>query len=215
MISKEMITKAEWWMTLGSWDVRRAYLAKRTRLLTESDALEDLKRLGYRPADGKALYDVVAGLKSQPEIDDFIAPPQRLIRTEWIPCSEAAGAINCRITITNTAGGGNLYFAYDPAAAKKARLRDDRREGSIAALVVAGSQGLQEVLEPGAAFPDVGVLLDVEARRILVGSPLLVRSTLVRLFYLGDRYSKIFKSLSRRSTLLDEEVATFHIDWRE
>jgi hypothetical protein len=74
---------------------------------------------------------------------------------------------------------------------------------------------LQEVLEPGAAFPDVGVLLDVEARRILVGSPLLVRSTLVRLFYLGDRYSKIFKSLSRRSTLLDEEVATFHIDWRE
>ena len=215
VISKEMIRKAEWWMTLGSWDVRRAYLAKRTRLLTESDALEDLKRLGYRPADSKVLYDAVAGLQSQPEIDDFIAPPQRLIPTEWIPCGEAAGAINCRITITNTAGGGYVYFAYDRAAPKKARLRDDRREGAIAALVVAGSQGLQEVLEPAATFPDVGVLLDVEARRILVGSPLLVRSTLVRLFYLGDRYSKIFKSLSRRSTLLGEEVATFHIDWRE
>ena len=215
VISKEMITKAEWWMTLGSWDVRRAYLAKRTRLLAESDALEDLKRLGYRPADGKVLYDAVAGLKSQAEIDDFIAPPQRLIPTEWIPCREAAGGISCGITITNEAGGGYLYFTYDPAAPKKARLRDDRRQGSVAALVVAGSQGLEEVLAPPAVFPDVGVLLDVPARRILVGSPLLVRSTLARLFYLGDRYSKIFKSVGRRSTLLGEEVATFHIDWRE
>jgi dolichyl-diphosphooligosaccharide--protein glycosyltransferase len=215
VISKEIITKAEWWMTLGSWDVRRAYLAKRTRLFPETQALEDLKRLGYRPADGKVLYDTVAGLKSPAEIDDFIAPPQRLIPSEWIPCNEGAGGMSCRITITNETGGGYLYFNYDSAAPKNARLKDGRREGSVAALVVAGSQGLEEVLSPAAVFPDIGVLLDLSGRRILIGSPLLVRSTLVRLFYLGDRYSKVFKSLARRRTLLGEEVATFKIDWRE
>ena len=85
----------------------------------------------------------------------------------------------------------------------------------LTALVVAGSEGLEEVLAPAALFPDMGVLLDASAGRILVGSPLLVRSTLVRLFYLGDRYSKVFKTFARRSTLLGEEVATFKIDWRE
>ena len=49
--------------------------------------------------------------------------------------------------------------------------------------------------------------------RILVGSPLLIRSTLVRLFYLDARYSRIFKPFARKSTLVDEEVASFKIGW--
>ncbi len=214
VLSKEMITKAEWWMTLGSWDVRRAYLAKRTRLLPETQALEDLGRLGYRAADGKSLYNLVIGLKSDEEVDDFIAPRQRLISTEWIPCSQDGGEVKCRIPITNGGVGGYLYFSYDAAAPKRTRLRSGQLEGAVAALVIAGDRGLEEVVDRAAMFPGIGVLLDVASQRILVGSPLLVRSTLVRLFYLGDRYSRYFKSVARRTTLFGEEVATFKIDWR-
>jgi dolichyl-diphosphooligosaccharide--protein glycosyltransferase len=213
VLSKEMIAKAEWWTPLGSWDVRRAYLARRTRLLPEPAALQDLARQGYKGMEAKALYDIVAPLRTQAEIDGFIAPPQRLIPTEWIPCSEAAGGMKCNITVTNPDGVARLEFFYDPAAPEDGRLRQGARVGTLGALVVAGNRALGERLDSGAAFRDIGVLLDVGGQRILVGTPLLVRSTLVRLFYLGGRYSRIFQPARRRTTLTGEEVATYKIDW--
>jgi hypothetical protein len=215
VLSKEMITKAEWWMPLGSWDVRRAYLARRTRLLPEPAALQDLARLGYKGTEAKALYDIVAPLRTQAEIDDFIAPPQRLIPTEWIPCSKAAGEMKCNITVTNAGGVARLEFFYDPSAPENARVRQGGRAGTVGALVVAGARALGERLDPGAAFRDIGVLLDVAGQRILVGSPLLVRSTLVRLFYLEGRYSRIFQPAARRTTLTGEEVAAYKIRWED
>ena len=215
VVSKEMITKGEWWMGLGSWDVRRAYLAKRTRQLPEAQAVEDLARLGYRAAEAKALYDIVGRLKTEADIDEFIAPAQRLIPTEWIPCREAENEMTCQISITNIEGVSRFEFVYDPAAPKNGKLTEQGREAAPAALLVAGSQALDESLDPRSPFPTIGVLLDVAGRRILVGSPLLIRSTLVRLFYLNGRYSHIFKPFERRRTLLDDEVATFKIDWGE
>src|SRR5205814_3649936 len=57
VISREMIAKGEGWMWLGSWDVRRAYLAQRTRLIPEPQALGDLARLGFSAAEAKPIYD--------------------------------------------------------------------------------------------------------------------------------------------------------------
>ncbi len=215
VLSKEMITKAEWWMPLGSWDVRRAYLARRTRLLPEPQALQDLALLGYKSVEAKALYDIVAPLRTQAEIDNFIAPPQRLIPTEWIPCRGTAGEMKCNITVTNPDGVARLEFVYDPAAPDSARLMQGGQAGTVGALVVAGTRALSERVDTGAAFRDIGVLLDVAGQRILVGSPLLVRSTLVRLFYLGGRYGRIFQPASRRTTLTGEEVAAYKIRWED
>jgi hypothetical protein len=202
-------------MTLGSWDVRRAYLARRTRLLPEPQALQDLARQGYGGREAKVLYDIVAPLRTQAEIDGFIAPRQRLIPTEWIPCSKAAGEMKCNITVTNPDGVARLEFFYDPAAPENGRLRQGGRAGAPGALVVAGNRSLGERLDGGAAFRDIGVLLDVAGQRILVGSPLLVRSTLVRLFYLEGRYSRIFQPAARRTTLTGEEVAAYKIRWED
>jgi Oligosaccharyl transferase STT3 subunit len=215
VVSKEMIAKGEWWMGLGSWDVRRAYLAKRTRQLPEAQAVEDLVRLGYRAAESKALYDIVGRLKTEADIEEFIAPAQRLIPTDWIPCHEVENGMSCQISITNIEGVSRFEFVYDPAAPKNGRLREPGREAAPAALLVAGGQALDESLDSRSPFPTIGVLLDVAGRRILVGSPLLIRSTLVRLFYLNGRYSRIFQPFERKRTLLDDEVATFKIDWGE
>lgn len=215
VLSKEMITKAEWWTPLGLWDVRRAYLARRTRLLAEPQAMQDLARLGYPRMEAKALYDIVAPLGTEAEIDRFIAPPQRLIPNEWIPCSAGAGETKCVITVTNIDGVARLEFFYDPAAPESGRLRRGGRVGTPGALVVASNGALGERLDSGAAFRDIGVLLDVAGQRILLGSPLLMRSTLVRLFYLGGRYSGIFTPFARKTTLTGEEVATFKIDWQK
>jgi hypothetical protein len=43
----------------------------------------------------------------------------------------------------------------------------------------------------------------------------LVRSTLVRLFYLEGRYSRIFQPAARRTTLTGEEVAAYKIRWED
>ncbi len=215
VISREMIAKAEGWMWLGSWDVRRAYLAHRTRLLPQPQALQDLARLDYRPDEAKAVYDYIARLKDQEQIDNFIAPPQRLIPSEWIPCRESQPAMECIITITNGAGVNRIEFRYDPAAPTNARLTQGERSGTAAALIVAGARALDERLDANAVFADIGVLLDLSGRRILVGSPLMIRSTLVRLFFLDGRYSGIFKPFARKNTLTGEEVASFKIDWRE
>ncbi|HEY1269716.1 MAG TPA: STT3 domain-containing protein [Candidatus Binatia bacterium] len=215
VVSREMIAKAEGWTWLGSWDVRRAYLAQRTRLLPEPQALEDLARLDYRPNDAKAVYDYIGRLKDEKQIDNFIAPPPRLIPAEWIPCRESDGAMACIITITNSGGVNRIEFRYDPAAPANARLMQGERSGAAAALIVAGTRTLDERLDADAVFGDIGVLLDLSGRRILVGSPLMIRSTLVRLFYLDGRYSGIFSPFARKTTLAGEEVASFKIDWQE
>jgi hypothetical protein len=213
VISREMIAKGEGWAWLGSWDVRRAYLARRTRLLPEPEAVEDLRRLGY--PDAEAVYDFVARMKDPEQIDNFIAPVQRLIPQEWIPCRQVGKQMACAITITNDQGVSRVDFLYDPASPQDAWLREGERKGAAAALLVAGDRSLDERLDGHAAFPDIGVLVDLAGGRILVGSPLLIRSTLVRLFYLDGRYSSVFKPISRKTTVAGEEVAAFTIDWND
>src|SRR5204863_5837080 len=130
VISREMIAKGEGWMWLGSWDVRRAYLAQRTRLIPEPQALGDLARLGFSAAEAKPIYDFVLRLKDREEIENFVAPQQRLIPMQWIPCRESGRAMTCTITITNSEGVSRVEFVYDPAAPKNARLRQGGREGA-------------------------------------------------------------------------------------
>jgi hypothetical protein len=218
VVSKEMILKGEWWMGLGSWDVTRAYVVTRTRRLPEGQAVADwTRRFGYSAEEALALYRRVAAIKSAAEAEAFIAPAQRLIPTEWIPCRNVGGGpeMSCRIILTHAGETSYLYFLYHPAAPKGGRLRSGRREGPPAVVIVAGAEGLEEIADPSPAFADVGVLLDPAGERILVGTPLLIRSTLLRLIYLDPRYMKHYALFDRRITAAGEEVATWKIDWKD
>jgi dolichyl-diphosphooligosaccharide--protein glycosyltransferase len=216
VVSKEMILKGEWWMGLGSWDVTRAYVITRTRRLPEGQAVADwTRRFGYSADEALALYRRVAAMKSAAEAEAFIAPVQRLIPTEWIPCRNVGGGpeMSCRITLTHAGETSYMYFVYHPAAPKGGRLRNGPRKGPPAVVIVAGAERLEEIADPSPAFADVGVLIDPARERILVGTPLLIRSTLLRLLYLDPRYLKRYALFDRRSTAAGEEVATWKIDW--
>jgi dolichyl-diphosphooligosaccharide--protein glycosyltransferase len=217
VVSKEMILKGEWWMALGSWDVRKAYIVNRARLLPEPQAVEDLtRRFGYSADEARAVYRRAAAMRSAAEADAFVAPAQRLIPTEWIPCRGAGGPeMSCRITLTHAGKTSAMYFLYQPAAPKGGRLRNGPREGPPAVVIVAGAERLEEIAEPSPAFADVGVLVDPAGERILIGTPLLIRSTLLRLIYLDPRYVSRFARFDRRSTAAGEEVATWKIDWKD
>ena len=73
--------------------------------------------------------------------------------------------------------------------------------------------GLVDMAKP--AFAEVGVLIDPAGERILVGTPLLIRSTLLRLVYLDPNYSERFQLFVRKSTASGEEVVAWKIDWND
>lgn len=215
ILSREM-TRAEKWIRLGTWDVARAYMVYHTGRLPRDQAEQELReRFELSIADARASYKRLAALTSRTTIADYIAPPQRLISREWIPCAGGAHGpeMSCRIAVPYEGQRKILYFLYDPAAPKDGRLKDDQGEGRPAVTLVAGAKRLEESVAPSPEFPEAGVLVDPANRRILVGSPLLIRSTIMRLLYLGDRYPKYFKPFDRRSTLLGDEVITWKIEW--
>jgi hypothetical protein len=216
VVSKEMILKGEWWMGLGSWDVKKAYLVFRARGGSEGEAVADwVARFGYRAEDARALYRKIVAFKSAAEVEAFIAPSQRLIPTEWIPCRRAGPEMSCRITVAHAGATRHMYFVYQPSAPKGGRLKSGGREGPPAVVIVAGAERLEEIADPSPAFAEVGVLIDPAGERILVGTPLLIRSTLLRLVYLDPNYSERFQLFVRKSTASGEEVVAWKIDWND
>lgn len=215
VLSRDMM-RAEKWIRLGTWDVARAYLAHRTRRLPRDLGEQELRdRFDASPAEARAFYKRLAAMESATEIADYVAPPQRLISREWVSCGSADGGaeMSCRIAVPHEGQTKILYFLYDPALPKEGRLKDDQGEGRPAVTLVAGAERLEESAALSPEFPEVGVLMDPANQRILIGSPLLIRSTIVRLLYLGERYPKYFKPFDRRSTLLGDEVTTWKIEW--
>ena len=216
IVSKQLLFKAGGWTALGSWDMRRAYIVDRSRFLPRTEAVEDLvRRLGYSHEEALRLYSQVSAMKSAAELEEFVAPVQRLIPTEWIPCRSVDGGseMACRITLTYRGTRSALAFNYNTASPTNGRLQHDRREGRPGVIVLAGARRLEENVAAAPEFPDIGVLLDAPNRRMLIGTSLLVRSALVQLFYLEERYSKHYKKFDQRSTPWGDQVVTWKIDW--
>ena len=216
LVLSRVLMRGGKWVRLGTWDVARAYLAYRTRQLPRDQAVQELRERFDAGSDAaRAFYKRLTAMRSATKVDDYIAPPQRLISREWSLCRDAEGGVelSCRITVPHEGQTKTLYFLYDPAAPQDGRLKDDQGEGRPAVTLVAGAARLEESAAPVPEFAEVGVLLDALNRRVLIGSPLLIRSTIVRLFYLGARYQKHFKEFHRESTLLGDEVITWKIDW--
>jgi oligosaccharyl transferase STT3 subunit len=207
------------WLRLGSWDLRRAYLVFRTRLLPEEQAVEQMvKRFGYTREQAERMYLRLSAMKSDAERKVFVAPLLRVIPGEWERCRGAGigSEMRCRIAFTD-AGGATTFmdFLYDSAAPKEGRLKDGAREGAPGVVVVAREWGLEDNAAPAPEFPDIGVLLDPAGERVLVGTPFLIRSTLVRLIYLDERYTKHFRRFDQKTTPLGDEVMTWKIDWND
>ncbi|HTY55693.1 MAG TPA: STT3 domain-containing protein [Candidatus Binataceae bacterium] len=87
------------------------------------------------------------------------------------------------------------------------------RERIPALIWFAGPEGIKQFELSSADEPDVGILMDVAKRRILVGPPYLIRSTFTDLIFLDGRYSKMFQKTNEQSGTHEERVTTWKINW--
>jgi hypothetical protein len=71
---------------------------------------------------------------------------------------------------------------------------------------------LQDVVLPDATV-DLAVLVDPEQKRVFVGTPGVVRSTLIRLALLDGRYSPGFQKIADEVGVDRRRVTAWRINW--
>jgi oligosaccharyl transferase STT3 subunit len=126
----------------------------------------------------------------------------------WRPCAPVGDGAEWECPSLD----GN--FRYRPDAPEQSRFVDPDVPVPAtvpAVIVVAEATGLREVRPTTATDQDLGVLVDVAERRVLVGAPDLVRSTLVHLLYLDGRYATHLEKFDERVGYAGERVVTWRI----
>jgi hypothetical protein len=107
-------------------------------------------------------------------------------------------------------------FAYPRSVPERGELRRHRRAGPSATPVqifVAAAERIEAVAAPAAARADVGVVVDTENERVLVGSPELLQSTFTHLVFLDGRYAKRFRKFDDRIAYGGERIVTWELGW--
>jgi len=106
-----------------------------------------------------------------------------------------------------------VYPEADPAAGRLVVQPLDggpaREVAPAVVLLAAGSQ--VRAVEPSAGdHSPMGVLIDVEHARVVVGTPALLRSTFARLMFLGDVSGSPFEKIDQR-TAAGERIVTWRV----
>ncbi len=107
-----------------------------------------------------------------------------------------------------------VYPADDPAAGRLVLAPADggpSREAAPAVILLA-ADGQVQTIQPAGAGTSIGVLLDLDGARAVVGTPAALRSTLVRLMFLGEAAGGRFHKIDDRSGYGGERVVTWRVD---
>jgi dolichyl-phosphooligosaccharide-protein glycotransferase len=212
------------WVRLGLWDFRKAEIA---RLAASEPAArvtdEIVRRFGYSPQEAATLVARARTLPRQTFAMPEVAPTSRY----WAPCRPAPDGrtLHCTMAMVNKATQQMvLEFVYDPAFPHNSRLHFFRSrggsvpgtpaEGSPAAILLAGAEGIQDLNFSAPTYPDYAVLVDVLKRRILIGSPPFIRSTFTQLLFLDGRYARRFKKFDDEISDLGH-VVTWKVRWND
>jgi hypothetical protein len=227
ILSSEQLYPPDAWVSLGLWDLRRAYIARHTRLQPQPEAVADLvARFGYPEPEAARLYTQVRARHSARQLDAFIAPQHGYLSPQWLPCRttrQEAGLV-CPVGLKMSQEGSTLTaFVYHPASPTESRLRfrqpEGRRlpsygtEGTPAVIVLAGAQWMEEIPFLSATDPGIAVLVDLPNQRILVGTPPLIRSTFTHLMYLDGRYATHYEKFDDRTAHTGERLVTWRVRW--
>ena len=190
-----------------------AYLVLGTRLLGKRSAL--VASGAWDPRRPATPADDAAG-----KGDDASSPGVPFV-ARWIPCdgARAGGEVVCPIGLPIAGGRIRLDdVEYREDAPERALLTTSpgtggpALTGAPAVVVLAGKGGFERVAPASPVHPDLGVLIDLQNRRVLVGAPVLLESTLVQLLYLDGRYSTRYAKVDQRESS-DERVSTWRIRW--
>lgn len=203
----------------GRWDVRRATLLPELRQRSEAEALLLLtEQFSYSSAEARRLYDSARELQTAAEEEAFIGAPT-LHLASWLPCrasttDEYECPVGRRGYDAGTVVEAFTFSARDPA---RGTLRLRRESGASEtvrprSLLLARPQELLETRAELQADDAYAVLVDIAGKRVLIGPPYLVRSTLIQLVYLDGRYLTHFRQRDEQRTA-SERVTAWDILW--
>ena len=141
------------------------------------------------------------------------APPS-FVTAKWSACSEE-DPLRCEIGAVLRSGKvlrAVVVPVSDPAATRLVLgvARDRDEEASPASVLAVTADGIRVLADGDAAGESV--LLDLEGRRVLVGSRQLLRSTFTHLHFLDGRFLRHFETFDRREAL-SGELRTWRILW--
>ena len=196
----------------------RAYLLRRG---FTSEAADDVLRATHctPPPIYLVLTSSMAAGRGWPSIgswDPREDPPARgpsYVAPRWSACAASGASWTCPIAPpTGNASSAVTAVDYRPDAPAETRMRTDRGERAPAALLVAGPERVDDVPVDGVRDAELGVLVDTVRRRVLVGSPALLRSTFTRLMFLDGRFSPAFQPVDDRTAWPEERVRTWKIE---
>jgi Oligosaccharyl transferase STT3, N-terminal len=215
------------WVQLARWQPRRAAAVARARSLPAGAAVAELTgRLGYDESQARALVAAAQALGSAAAVERFVASPAGLLTPRWVACVVADAATwRCPLVAADRRMTALESVTVDPARPERSRLRFARRRAGRSAapalavppalVVLAGAEQRDEVPPASPAPADLALLVDVPGRRVLVGPPDLLRSTLIDLLFLAGRFAPHFEKLAERTGAAGERVTTWRIRWPE
>ncbi len=133
---------------------------------------------------------------------------------EWVPCTRVNNGARLKCPVP----GGATVVVAPVASPRDVRIRAVPPGGSAqgsehapGVVLVAGLQGIEEFAIPGAALPDMGILLDPHRDRVLLGSPSLLRSVFTQLMLLDGRYLRHFEKVGEQTSARGERVVAWKI----
>ena len=144
-----------------------------------------------------------------------------LLRREWLPCAPGNGAGERRCPVTGFADDDTLdaAFVYTRAAPARGRLILRERSGGrvvqgwTPGVALLAADGALRERRDAAGDPGLAVLVDDAGNRVLLGTPDVLRSMLVRLLFLEPPYAGAFAKHDERRSYDDTRVAVWRIDW--
>jgi hypothetical protein len=195
-------------------------------VLSRADAEARLRDRGLDPArtadEARTLWQHAHAIDAA-KLDDFIAPRWNVTPAR---CRDVRGAWRCPTRLRLDDGVRIEAVDVIPSVPARTRValrqppgeRRETREIAMPVMVlVADGTRLQEVpvvpLAGMTSLRDLGVLIDVPKRRVLVGPPATLSSTIADLLHLDGRYARAFAKLDEHVSPGRERVVTWQIDW--
>jgi Oligosaccharyl transferase STT3 subunit len=210
------------WQVSGLWDPNLAYavdLARRSPADVAEQTIE--RRLGVPGPAAHALYLAAKNVHGEEGRIAFAAPGAQTWSTDWQSCAAEAERLHCPLDLGDFRIGAHLQdLSVDLHDPQRTRIRVRARAGAepteaIPSLVeIARPDRLQDVAVADATV-DLAVLVDPEQGRVFVGTPGVVRSTLVRLALLDGRYSPGFRKIADELGVDRRRVTAWRIVWEQ
>jgi hypothetical protein len=203
--------------------------------LASLDRAAATERLRATGLDAAAIEDVLASTHCSPPATYVVVSSTQAAATTWTvlgswsdepeslalsgdatPCRpDGHGNRSCavRAALADSLIERFVYPEADPAAGRLlVQPLDGSRAREVApAVVLLAAGGQVRSIEPSTSDRSpMGVLIDVDHARAVVGTPALLRSTFARLMFLGDVAGSLFEKVDER-TAAGERIVTWRV----